>query len=1233
MTDSTSSSGTSLKRKTQTEGSEETEQQEQQGKRVQSGSGTRPSEESKSSKPTLSGNSQKGSSKQQTEAEGESMEIAQKTPLDSSKSGGNSKRTMRNHGPMTEEEIKEAEDDQRDLPMEGTSSDESADNEEEGGEGEEEEEGEDTVEQCVQFVEQLEWGRKIECKVRLAHHKHLHNLRQATQATGDILSENRYELLKRDEELNEFYAAQYARKSRTNKNEIHMQEEEYNKCFQWPKSYHHKDNKHNNRKRKAREEADQGSEVEQAQDSQELRAETEEMTDETEENAKEELQRQATILEAQVNALKDQNREFEEATINLQKIAQGQQREIEAAARLDEKNGVKQRVVLPCRWNEKHSDWEVAIHRLLELINMKVSACTEEDFRNLIRRLTYDGSRSGRKGPSSKRGGHRERELVDQLQANIVGPAGRGSTQGRSGMDVVAGGKDHTIWSTGRTESRIMVYCPNGFQQRAQMVDSLPTLLDPARHLIIVGDWNATLDPNLDRMSGGNRQGEGVAGEEALPIHNMMAASDLIDPCRLFFPEERQFTYYKRNRGRQASRIDYFLTSLDVTGMSHAVGIGELPYMADLDHKHIYLYLITEKQCTRGMSSYKLNNSLIQTTELRQAVLQVCLSYNPETQSFLDLMNSLSKATAAASRQLAIKRKRREHELQQAIRMAEKKHIRHASTDVYERTLEAARSELGDWERWRTRGLQLRARVKEWEEGERMTKFFFQKTKNGGRNALIEKLEGPQGLTTSTEGMVVIARNFYSNLYKSREGEHPRQQVERARSKFLVYLEPTISQAQAAKLEAPLSQEELLETLKSMSPNKTPGRDGLTKEFWLEFWPILGSEYVTFLEQAWQREELGQDLATGIVTLLYKKGNPADIRNYRPITLLTLTHKIVVKALANRLRGVTEGCFHLDQTGFIPRRFILDNVMTLTESVRYIRDKRINAAILFFDFEKAYDQVNWSFLQQCMERMGGGPNFRKWIKVLYNDAHGQVQVNDYLSAEYKMSSSWAKVGTEEGIRATSYWSQMVKLWKNIFPARVRDLRTREEVLRQHLFCNPGIKNAQGKPFTLTTRDTKWGKWVEHGVWQIKHLWKDSNRRWKTSRELRTQLKGSHKLQEHLNDMVQAIPQEWTSLLRNESQWGLGDWATWKQDEEPQAAFRIWNQEPERKEWVVADTYEIKRPRNTTSQLDQTTKTPITIQLQQLCKVRVVESDDFTIYSPTTPLVDLEVDPAEWAWNL
>ncbi|GBG78490.1 hypothetical protein CBR_g26518 [Chara braunii] len=66
--------------------------------------------------------------------------------------------------------------------------------------------------------------------------------------------------------------------------------------------------------------------------------------------------------------------------------------------------------------------------------------------------------------------------------------------------------------------------------------------------------------------------------------------------------------------------------------------------------------------------------------------------------------------------------------------------------------------------------------------------------------------------------------------------------------------------------------------------------------------------------------------------------------------------------------------------------------MTLNEASKKVMEKKISTAILFFDFEKAYDQVNWEFLDASMERMGVSSNLRKWVRVLYNNASGCVQI-------------------------------------------------------------------------------------------------------------------------------------------------------------------------------------------------------------------------------------------------
>ncbi|GBG64218.1 hypothetical protein CBR_g40918 [Chara braunii] len=296
------------------------------------------------------------------------------------------RRGMLNVDNMTMEQILQAEEDQRESS--GDTENEASSEEEEEEEEEEQDELDEkdwSREQWVKEVEQLEWGRLVECEIRLAHHKHLRNLQQVTQAGEDFTSENRFELLRREGEINEFCASQYTSKTRTIRNEIHEQQEEYGRNFQWPKTYHSKERKRDGKKRKAQTMEEQSVSAGLKNDSVEDTAMDEDRANgESEVEEVQDLRRQAAILVAQVILLKDENRELEEDTTNVQKIAKGQWKEIEAAARLEAKNGTRRRVVLPCRWNTTHSDWEVAINQSLQLLTAPMEECSGSDLQRLI---------------------------------------------------------------------------------------------------------------------------------------------------------------------------------------------------------------------------------------------------------------------------------------------------------------------------------------------------------------------------------------------------------------------------------------------------------------------------------------------------------------------------------------------------------------------------------------------------------------------------------------------------------------------------------------------------------------------------------------------------------------------------------------------------------------------------------------------------------------------------------
>ena len=98
---------------------------------------------------------------------------------------------------------------------------------------------------------------------------------------------------------------------------------------------------------------------------------------------------------------------------------------------------------------------------------------------------------------------------------------------------------------------------------------------------------------------------------------------------------------------------------------------------------------------------------------------------------------------------------------------------------------------------------------------------------------------------------------------------------------------------------------------------------------------------------------------------------------------------------------------HSDQTGFIKGRYIGQNVRYI---YRYIGDileytdiKKIPGILLFIDFVKAFDTIEWPFIQNVLERFNFGQVIRKWISVLYSDVESAVLSGGYSTNYFKVS--------------------------------------------------------------------------------------------------------------------------------------------------------------------------------------------------------------------------------------
>ena len=88
------------------------------------------------------------------------------------------------------------------------------------------------------------------------------------------------------------------------------------------------------------------------------------------------------------------------------------------------------------------------------------------------------------------------------------------------------------------------------------------------------------------------------------------------------------------------------------------------------------------------------------------------------------------------------------------------------------------------------------------------------------------------------------------------------------------------------------------------------------------------------------------------------------MKNWRPITLLNCDYKIATKCIASRIKKVLPKLINNDQTGFMKNRFIGENIRLIDSIINYTNAEQIEGLLLFIDFEKAFDSIEWSFIEK-----------------------------------------------------------------------------------------------------------------------------------------------------------------------------------------------------------------------------------------------------------------------------
>ena len=241
---------------------------------------------------------------------------------------------------------------------------------------------------------------------------------------------------------------------------------------------------------------------------------------------------------------------------------------------------------------------------------------------------------------------------------------------------------------------------------------------------------------------------------------------------------------------------------------------------------------------------------------------------------------------------------------------------------------------------------------------------------------------------------------FYNDLYTSSTS------LENALfQSFIANLEiPKLEDSVSSELEGEITLRECKDILCTFSSGKSPGEDGFTWEFYNCFFDLLGQDLVDCFNASYRAGEMSLSQRRGVITLRPKEDSDlSTLANWRPITLLNLDYKIASKIIARRLEKVLALLINPDQTGFIKGRYIGQNIRLINDILEQTKLQNIPGILLQLDFRKAFDTIEWEFIQRTIALFNFGESIQRWISIFYTNTESAVLNNGFCTNYFSLS--------------------------------------------------------------------------------------------------------------------------------------------------------------------------------------------------------------------------------------
>ncbi|KAK6730378.1 hypothetical protein RB195_007068 [Necator americanus] len=231
------------------------------------------------------------------------------------------------------------------------------------------------------------------------------------------------------------------------------------------------------------------------------------------------------------------------------------------------------------------------------------------------------------------------------------------------------------------------------------------------------------------------------------------------------------------------------------------------------------------------------------------------------------------------------------------------------------------------------------------------------------RKTRMTALRNPKGTTiASRRGMEKIIYDSYSDLFDSH-----------------VHLPPHHLREDGQVIPEVLPSK-IRHAIMSVRNRTAPGPDRIRPEHLKSLPPVLINTLTRLFTRYLSECKVPKRWKTSKTVLLYKKGDPHDIGNYRPICLLSVIYKLLTRVILNRIEKVLDEGQPCEQAGFRKGFSTIDHIHTVSKLIEVSREYKMPLCLTFIDLKKAFDSVETEAVVEALDNQGVPTQY---IKVLH----------------------------------------------------------------------------------------------------------------------------------------------------------------------------------------------------------------------------------------------------------